>query len=105
MSVEVIRCDIQYRRDSRMELTCRLELEAGKLGYDHRFLSGRKSRVRVRVPDITDHEGVITRLLHDLAEQRSRRCLSVRAGDAEHMAFGRLPGKLHLAPDRYSRIP
>ena len=99
MPVDVVGLQVEQHRDARSQCLHVLELERRQLADDPGVgLDGADERGE-RMTDVARHRSRPARCVEDRAEQRGRRRLSVRSGDADQRV-GQQPGaELDLRDD------
>ena len=117
VAIQMIRRDVQYRRDPRMESLDRLELKAGDLHneivIDRRGgvpgpaprPVGRERRFAQRRTEVAAREDPPAALFQDEPHQRHRGALAVRAGDGDDRRAQETGRQLQFADDPHAPPP
>ena len=106
VTVQMVRRDIENRRNMRPEGLDRLKLERRKLNRRHGIRSRPEHFLRIGESDVSGRKCPVCSevFAHNIADERGRRRFAVRTGDADHRTLFITPGKLDLGDDPDARI-
>ena len=104
VTVQMIRCDIQDRTDTRTECLNRLKLKTAHLCHDHRIFCCLKCHTGIRISNISNYICILCIVLHDLTKQGSCRRLSVGSGNRKNLSLSCFICQFDFPPDRDSPV-